>query len=176
MIRLKTLFLWLVMIVLSSCSPADKLEITITPSINLDEVISILPTISPTEVYTYAQLADNTTLEIGNSIYEIHCASCHGFNGEGQFPDAPMQADNTGRIGAPPHNESGHSWHHADELLFEIIHDGGHASSDMFYEMPIFGETLSDDEINAVLAYIKTMWTDEQRLIQAERSLQSLQQ
>lgn len=84
-------------------------------------------------------------------------------------PDAPLQKDETGRFPAPPHDETGHTWHHDDDLLIEIVRDGG-MGDENFYEMPAFGAALDDAEIKAVLAFIKTMWTDEQRAAQQART------
>ena len=100
---------------------------------------------------------------LGQQVYIQNCASCHGENGEGQFPDAPMQPDSTGRIGAPPHNGEGHTWHHDDDLLYQIVREGGMGNAQMFYPMPAFGEQLSEEEIEAVIFYIRTFWTEEQR-------------
>lgn len=100
---------------------------------------------------------------LGQQVYIQNCASCHGENGEGQFPDAPMQPDSTGRIGAPPHNGEGHTWHHDDDLLYQIVREGGMGNAQMFYPMPAFGEHLSEEEIEAVIFYIRTFWTEEQR-------------
>src|SRR5690606_27484702 len=105
---------------------------------------------------------------LGQQVYETHCAACHGVNGVGQVPEAPLQRDTTGRYPAPPHNDQGHTWHHDDDLLFQIIYEGGMGDRANFYEMPAFGEKLSPEEINAVLAYIKTLWTAEQRAQQRE--------
>lgn len=99
----------------------------------------------------------------GGAVYQARCASCHGVNGEGQ-PDWKLpKAD--GVYPAPPHDASGHTWHHGDGLLFQIIREGG-ASLDLagFQSgMPAFGDTLSDDEIQAVLAYLKSLWPPEER-------------
>lgn len=111
------------------------------------------------------------TYILGQSVYDARCASCHGTDGEGQFPDAPMQPDDTGRYGAPPHYETGHTWHHDDDLLVEIIREGGMGDPDRFYLMPALGDMLTDEEIAAVLAYIKTMWTYEQVVMQRERTI-----
>jgi mono/diheme cytochrome c family protein len=62
---------------------------------------------------------------------------------------------------APPHDESGHTWHHPDAVLFGITKDGlvpPYAPRDYQSDMPAFGGTLSDEEIRAVLAYIKGHW------------------
>lgn len=104
----------------------------------------------------------------GQQIYVQYCAACHGPGGEGQFPDAPLQPDATGRIGAPPHDGTGHTWHHGDQLLLNYTRDGGIGDPARFYPMPAFGDQLSDEEILLVIAYIKTLWTDEQRAYQAQ--------
>ncbi len=99
-------------------------------------------------------------LATGERVYVEACAACHGPQGEGQRGgDVPA-----GQMPAPPHDQTGHTWHHPDEQLFQITKYGG------MMGMPAFGDSLTDDEIEAVLAYIKTMWTEEQRALQAERS------
>ncbi len=111
-----------------------------------------------------AQLAQGATL------YAAQCASCHGANGEGQPNWRERKPD--GRLPAPPHDASGHTWHHPMEMLFQMTRDGmvpplapeGYQS-----DMPAFGKTLSDDEIRAVLAYIESLWPDEVKQMRAER-------
>lgn len=117
---------------------------------------------SQSEVEQY--IATNPdTYALGEQIYAQNCASCHGENGEGQFPDAPMERDSTGRLGAPPHTGDGHTWHHDDDLLYEIVREGGMGNAEMFYPMPAFGDHLSNEEIESVIFYIRTFWTEEQR-------------
>ena len=103
----------------------------------------------------------------GERVYEAHCATCHGVSLEGQ----PNWRDRlaTGRLPAPPHDPSGHTWHHADELLFSITKNGmgPHAPPDYNSDMPAFGARLSDADIWAVLAYIKSTWPKETREAQA---------
>ncbi len=84
----------------------------------------------------------------GEAIYTSTCITCHG--------------DETGsdrQFGAPPHNETGHTWHHPDRLLFEWILEGPPLRT----AMPAFKETLSEEEVRAVLAYIKTFWPEDIR-------------
>ena len=96
----------------------------------------------------------------GRALYDQHCASCHGRNLEGQ-PD--WQSRNAqGRLPAPPHDASGHTWHHDDVVLFEVTKYGmgKHAPPGYQSDMPAFGATLSDEDIIAVLAYIKSRWPE----------------
>jgi len=104
----------------------------------------------------------------GRQIYAQHCAECHGANGEGQRPEAPLERDETGRYPAPPHDGTGHTWHHDDDLLFQIVRDGGTGDPANFYDMPAFGDKLSEADIYAVLAFIKSLWTDELRAYQRQ--------
>ena len=108
-------------------------------------------------------------LGAGKQVYAESCASCHGANLEGQ-PDWRRRLEN-GRMPAPPHDETGHTWHHSDRNLF-IVTKGGVEAVVPGYEsdMPAFGESLTDDEIADVLTYIKSTWPDRQREFQAEVS------
>jgi len=115
--------------------------------------------------------AGSETYVLGETVYNTHCASCHGVDGEGQFPEAPMQPDSTGRIGAPPHDGTGHTWHHDDDLLIRYVREGGMGDPSRFYPMPALGDVLTDEEITAVIAYIKTMWSPEQVQVQRERTI-----
>ena len=65
-----------------------------------------------------------------------------------------------GTMPAPPHDATGHTWHHNDESLFTTVKYGGQANSPPGYvnRMPPFGSILNDGEIFAVLAYIKSTW------------------
>ncbi|WP_142849054.1 cytochrome c [Telmatospirillum sp. J64-1] len=98
------------------------------------------------------------SLAQGQAVYQEHCAACHGADLEGQPDWRSRRAD--GRLPAPPHDESGHTWHHSDEELFAITKYGiqHFAGPDYPTDMPAFGDILSDEEIRAVLAYIKSTW------------------
>ena len=106
----------------------------------------------------------------GKVLYAEHCASCHGRNLEGE-PDwqTPLAS---GRLPAPPHDASGHTWHHPDEVLFRITKHGAAAVVGDNYEsdMPGFEGILTDDEIRAVLAYIKSTWPERERTFQEDRT------
>lgn len=105
--------------------------------------------------------ADQTDPQLvaqGQLVYRAQCASCHGANLEGQLNwQQPLPS---GLMPAPPHDATGHTWHHSDESLFTTVKYGGQATSPPGYRnaMPGFGNLLSDNEIWAVLAYIKSTW------------------
>jgi len=102
----------------------------------------------------------------GKEIYAENCASCHGAKLEGQ-PDWKRRLEN-GRMPAPPHDESGHTWHHSDQDLFAITKLGvGGVVPGYESDMLAFGDILSDEEIAAVLAFIKSTWPERQRDVQA---------
>ena len=70
------------------------------------------------------------------------------------------RTDDQGYLPAPPHDATGHTWHHPDTQLFAITRHGTAALVGNGYKsrMEGFGDTLSDDDILAVLAYIKSTW------------------
>lgn len=105
---------------------------------------------------------DVTQIAQGQHRYTQYCAACHGANGEGQFPDAPLSPDATGRFGAPPHNGNGHTSHHPDDWLIGYVRDGGMSLKhpETFYSMPAFGAQLSNEHIALIIAYIKTIWDE----------------
>lgn len=105
----------------------------------------------------------NEEATLGKALYEQNCASCHGIDGEGQ-PDWRVP-DANGVYPAPPHTSDGHTWHHPDQQLLAIIADGGMMSNS---SMPGFGEQLSAEEMEAILAYIKTFWDEDDRKYQEQ--------
>lgn len=105
----------------------------------------------------------------GQSLYLMRCAACHGAGLQGQ-PNwkEPLPS---GRMPAPPHDASGHTWHHSDQELFTIAKDGlGAVVPGYESDMPAFRAVLSDDEITAVLAYIKSTWPKQERDYQLDRT------
>jgi mono/diheme cytochrome c family protein len=105
----------------------------------------------------------------GRSLYKTNCASCHGAQLEGQ-PDWRSRLPN-GRLPPPPHDETGHTWHYSDAQLFRIVKEGlGAIAPGYETDMPAFADRMSDDEIRAVIDYIKTTWPDRESDIQRLRS------
>ncbi|HXF45339.1 MAG TPA: cytochrome c [Burkholderiaceae bacterium] len=109
-------------------------------------------------------LNDAARLAAGRSVYARHCAACHGARLEGQPNWTTRRAD--GRLPAPPHDDSGHTWHHPMQVLFAITKHGltpPHAPAGYESDMPAFGGTLTDEEIWNVLAFIRSRWSVEVR-------------
>jgi mono/diheme cytochrome c family protein len=111
---------------------------------------------------------DEPQVALGAAVYRQYCASCHGAKLEGR-PNWRTRKAN-GRLPAPPHDESGHTWHHPDDQLFRLtklgvkppLAPGGYQS-----DMPAFGPILKDEQIWAVLAFIKSRWSMEIRARQS---------
>lgn len=103
----------------------------------------------------------------GAALYGDHCASCHGAALEGQ-PDW-QSARPDGTFPAPPHDASGHTWHHGDAMLFDYVKLGGAETlaragvTGFVSGMPAFGAALSDADIVAILDYIKSTWPERVR-------------
>ena len=105
----------------------------------------------------------------GEPLYVERCASCHGANLEGQANWIVRKPD--GKLPAPPHDETGHTWHHSDRQLLQIVRDGLATIAPGYKtDMPAFGDILTDAEILAILDYIKSGWPERARAFQAARS------
>lgn len=115
---------------------------------------------------------DAASVALGKNKYSERCASCHGVNLEGQ-PNWKEKLPN-GKFRAPPHDNSGHTWHHPDAQLISIIKNGGNGVPGAQSDMPAFNEILSDAEILAILDFLKSRWSNESRLYQHEVSHQAM--
>ena len=101
---------------------------------------------------------DPAVLALGQRVYAAHCASCHGVHGEGQPRWREPGPD--GLLPAPPHDASGHTWHHPGDVLFGIVKEGVQKYAPPGYQsdMPAYAGVLSDEQILAVLSYVKSTW------------------
>lgn len=103
---------------------------------------------------------DPLTVQAGSAIYRDECAACHERNREGQ-PNW-RRRDAAGYLPAPPHDETGHTWHHGDQELLDMVKYGPQAVAGADYQtrMPAYRGILSDPEILAVLSFIKSSWPE----------------
>ena len=114
----------------------------------------------------------------GATLYQRYCAACHGVNLEGEANWRQHKAD--GNLPAPPHDDSGHTWHHPDELLFNYVKYGGQKALQMLgatwakpSPMPGFSAQMNDEQIWQVLNYIKSHWSEPARQRQQSITQQS---
>ncbi len=128
--------------------------------------LSLLDFDDPARVATKRSSTDQASIDQGRIWYESYCAGCHGKNLEGQ-PNwkSPLPS---GRLPAPPHDASGHTWHHPDDILASIILRGLKPFAGEEYEsdMPAFEGVLSVEQVNDILAYIKDRWPERERSYQ----------
>lgn len=96
-------------------------------------------------------VSQSEQLALGKEIYSANCSVCHGESGAGYAQE---------NIPAPALNGSMHAWHHADDQVIALIRQGGNV-------MPAVGKDWSDEEVEAVWAYVKQWWTPQQRNAQA---------
>lgn len=121
------------------------------------------------------QTDDTAMLARGQALYAQHCASCHGARLEGQ--PRWRERDASGRLPAPPHDATGHTWHHPDEVLFRVTKHGvAKATGMQGYDsaMPAYEGVLADADIVAVLSWIKSTWPPAIRAQQEEVNAQAL--
>ena len=104
---------------------------------------------------------DPVYVKMGERVYLEQCASCHGVNLEGQVGWQDTMVD--GMRLAPPHDKSGHTWHHPDEMLLNLTKYGFKAmiNDDYKVSMPVYDGISFDKEIIASLSHIKSTWPEE---------------
>ena len=117
---------------------------------------------------------EDRNLSAGQILYTNNCASCHGAKLEGQPNWQSLNSD--GILPAPPHDATGHTWHHDNELLFEYTKLGGKGAlaargiTDFNSGIPAFGGVISDEDIWDTLAFIKSTWPEREQDAQASRN------
>jgi mono/diheme cytochrome c family protein len=117
------------------------------------------PVVIPETAVPPVPTLDPARVEHGAALYAQHCARCHGASLEGQPNWKQRRPD--GSLPAPPHDDSGHTWHHPDALLTDLIARGGAAVYNdpaIHSTMPAFGDKLAAEDIAAILDFIKSRW------------------
>lgn len=110
------------------------------------------------------------TFDKGRAIYEKFCASCHGVSGDGE--KEWQRRNGFGELPAPPHDATGHTWKHADGMLYRIVRDGWRDPFNKSHRltMPAYKNVLEPGEIRDVINFLKTMWMPAQRMSQKAES------
>ncbi len=104
---------------------------------------------------------DTARAEAGSVLYGQHCAACHGVDLRGASNWRTPNAD--GSYPPPPHDDSGHTWHHSDTTLIDLILTGSEFEQS---RMPAFAETLTEADVRAILEYLKSEWGEQERTYQ----------
>jgi mono/diheme cytochrome c family protein len=119
---------------------------------------------------TWADAGDADLVARGRIVYQQNCAACHGARLEGQANWRTPKADGT--LPAPPHDVTGHTWHHSDQMLFDVTKYGSASVAGPGFKsgMPLYADILDDGDIWAVLAYIKSHWPADIQAAQSARS------
>lgn len=163
--KMKRVFAFVLMVVftlVTACSAATgpASGSTVVPEGNGSATLAPLPTLAP------------EAIALGQKVYADYCAECHGVDLEGEADWKTQNEDNSFR--APPHDESGHTWHHDDPMLMDSIRQGGARFESVDIggtsNMPAFEEILTEEEMVAVLAYIKSSWTEDVRALQWQQT------
>lgn len=115
------------------------------------------PTIDPADV-VMARAQQN---------YDIYCAHCHGYSGQGQSAASVERTLSLGYRVVPRHDSQGDTWRYPDQLLFEVIKYGTDNPLN-FFIMTGYEFVLNDDDILEIIDYMRRFWTDEQRQHQAQ--------
>lgn len=87
----------------------------------------------------------------GEKLYQKYCSSCHGAEGKGDGPLAPVYSPRP-----QDHTSDKYMSARSDHELFIAISQGGRASGGSQF-MPGWGEMLSDKEIWDIVAYIRSL-------------------
>ncbi|HRQ41605.1 MAG TPA: cytochrome c [Chloroflexota bacterium] len=161
---MRHILLWFGLIALAaaSCQPAAVEDAVATDTVQSDTVATTIAAMP---------MPDLEAIDLGEAVYAAHCASCHGANLEGEANWKIQNEDNSFR--APPHDASGHTWHHGDPTLLEAIRLGGRRLEELNIggtsNMPTFAGVLTDEEVTAVLTYIKSTWPEATRILRTNR-------
>ena len=148
MIQRRILWLAILVILLGAASLSYRLTTSANRPVVINQTaVPPLPAMNP------------DTVARGEILYAQYCAKCHGASLEGAVDWKKSLPD--GSLPPPPHDGSGHTWHHTDELLISITQNGGDPSYNS--KMPAFKDKLTQDESIAILDFIKSKWYIEER-------------
>ena len=89
-------------------------------------------------------------MELGRKIYAKQCAMCHGDEGKGYPPEYPPLAGNQSITMASPVNPI--------RMVLNGGYPPGHEEESAPHGMPPFSHILNDEEVAAVVTYIRVAW------------------
>lgn len=127
-------------------------------------IVAVRPTDSPERATI---IAAEPNLQAGERVYNLRCAHCHGYAGEGQLASTVPNTEQLGLHTVPPHDATGHTWQHPSQLIRQVILNGIENPVN-HYQMSAFEGAVTEEEIDRLIAYMSLWWTDEQRDWQAQ--------
>ena len=89
-------------------------------------------------------------MSLGETVYAAQCATCHGADGRGKPPDYPPLAGNQSIQMVSAVNPI--------RMVLNGGYPPGTEGNPMPYGMPPFAQSLSDDEVAAVVTFIRSSW------------------
>ena len=128
--------------------------------------VTTLASLSTAPAVSSPPALDDVLVTSGADLYVRFCAECHGDDLAGAAEWRVPNPD--GSYPPPPQDSSGHTWHHGDELLVDLILKGSDFPQS---RMPAFGDRLAESEVMAVLEFLKSSWGEEERAIQWDVTL-----
>ncbi|MGZ5092290.1 MAG: c-type cytochrome [Burkholderiales bacterium] len=108
------------------------------------------PRDSAPAVPSSARLVAPNVMELGRKIYDQQCAVCHGAEGKGQPPLYPPLANNQSITMPSPVNSI--------RMVLNGGYPPGTKKNPRPHGMPPFSHILNDDEVSAVVTYIRVAW------------------
>lgn len=99
---------------------------------------------------------DQAQIKRGEDVYVANCVGCHGPNGAGT-PDW-RKPNPDGKYPPPPLDGTAHAWHHSTEVLKKTILKG---TPPEIGSMPAWEGKLTEQQVDDVIAWIKSLWPDE---------------
>ena len=87
----------------------------------------------------------------GEQLYNLYCTQCHGVNGDGKGVNAATMS-----IAPRDHTDTKEMTARSDEELFKVIQQGGKSINKSIL-MPVWGGNLNDDDINALVKYLRKL-------------------
>ena len=121
-----------------------------------------LQTTQPGRWYTQTQVIQ------GYHLFQTHCAECHKPDASGTREWRTLDAE--GKLPPPPLNGTAHAWHHPLSVLRRTLRLGG---VPLGGSMPGFADKLTAEQIDAILAWVQSQWSDEIYRIWYERDTQA---
>lgn len=96
-------------------------------------------------------LPANADVENGRKMYRTYCAQCHGVEGTGNGINAPHL-----EVSPRNHTDRDEMITRTDEELFKAISEGGQSINKSVL-MPNWGKTLSEVQIEELVAYLRAL-------------------